>query len=139
MFTFDVTDIRVRYADTDQMGYVYYGNYARFYEIGRVEALRSLGFHYKEMEASGVMMPVYENKSRYLKPARYDDLLRVRVTIPELPKVRIIFQYEVLNQDNELLNKGETTLVFQRMDTGRLCAAPTAMLDALKPFFEAAD
>ncbi|OIN59585.1 acyl-CoA thioesterase [Arsenicibacter rosenii] len=139
MFTFDVTDIRVRYADTDQMGYVYYGNYARFYEIGRVEALRSLGFHYKEMEASGVMMPVYENKSRYLKPARYDDLLRVRVTIPELPKIRIIFQYEVLNQADELLNKGETTLVFQRMDTGRLCPAPAAMLNALKPFFESAD
>lgn len=135
MFTYEVTDIRVRYADTDQMGYVYYGNYARFYEIGRVESLRSLGFHYKEMEASGVMMPVYENKSRFLKPARYDDLLRVRVTIPELPKVRIVFQYEVFNQYNELLNTGETTLVFQKMDNGRLCTAPEGLLTALRPFY----
>lgn len=135
MFTHEVTDIRVRYADTDQMGYVYYGNYARFYEIGRVEALRSLGFHYKEMEASGVMMPVYENKSRYLKPGRYDDQLRVRVTIPELPKVRIVFQYEIFNQYNELLNTGETTLVFQKMDSGRLCAAPETLLSALRPFY----
>ena len=135
MFTYEVTDIRVRYADTDQMGYVYYGNYARFYEIGRVESLRSLGFHYKEMEASGVMMPVYENKSRYLKAARYDDLLSIRVKIPELPKVRIIFQYEILNQQNELLNTGETTLVFQKMDNGRLCAAPDTLLNALSPFY----
>jgi acyl-CoA thioester hydrolase len=74
MFTHHV-QIRVTYADTDQMGYVYYGNYARYYEIGRVEALRSLGFSYKEMEASGIMMPVYENASRYLQPALYDDLL----------------------------------------------------------------
>ncbi|KAB7733060.1 YbgC/FadM family acyl-CoA thioesterase [Rudanella paleaurantiibacter] len=135
MFTFLVSDIRVRYADTDQMGYVYYGNYARFYEIGRVEALRSLGFHYKEMEESGVMMPVYENHSRYLQPARYDDLLSVTVTIPSLPKARIVFQYAIRNEAGLLLNTGETTLVFQRRDTGRLCAAPEPLLQALKPFF----
>ena len=135
MFTFTVRDIRVRYADTDQMGYVYYGNYARFYEIGRVEALRSLDFHYREMEASGVMMPVYELKTRYLKPARYDDLLHIRVTIPELPKARLIFQYELCNEPGELLTTGETTLVFQRMDTGRLVAAPAPLLEKLKPFF----
>ncbi len=128
--------IRVCYADTDQMGYVYYGNYARFYEIGRVEALRSLGFHYKAMETSGVMMPVYENHSRYHRPARYDDLLTVRVTIPELPKARIVFRYEILNETGELLNTGETTLVFQRMDTGRLCAAPEPLVQVLKPFFD---
>ncbi len=139
MFTFTVRDIRVRYADTDQMGYVYYGNYARFYEIGRVEALRSLDFHYREMEASGVMMPVYELKTRYLKPARYDDLLSVQVTIPELPKARIIFQYALHNQAGEVLNTGETTLVFQRMDTGRLTAAPSELLQKLKPFFVSGD
>ncbi|RYZ82138.1 MAG: acyl-CoA thioesterase, partial [Moraxellaceae bacterium] len=101
MFTYDVPPIRVRYADTDQMGYVYYGNYARYYEIGRVEALRSLGFHYKEMEASGVMMPVYENRSRYLRPARYDDLLTIRVSIRERPNVRIVFHYDIYNQNGE--------------------------------------
>jgi len=138
VFTFDVPPFRVRYADTDQMGYVYYGNYGRFYEIGRVEALRSLGFHYREMEQSGVMMPVYENQSRYLRPARYDDLLTVRVRIPELPTARIRFQYEIFNQDGDPLHTGETTLVFQNMATGRLCKAPADLLSKLKPFFAGA-
>lgn len=135
MFTFDVTNIRVRYADTDQMGYVYYGNYARYYEIGRVEALRSLGFHYREMEASGVMMPVYENRSRYLRPARYDDLLTIRVTIREMPTARIGFHYDIFNHDGEHLHTGETVLVFQQTASGRLCKAPTDLIEKLKPFF----
>ncbi|WP_234733059.1 acyl-CoA thioesterase [Tellurirhabdus bombi] len=137
MFIYDVPPVRVRYADTDQMGYVYYGNYARFYEIGRVEALRSLGFHYKEMEASGVMMPVYENRSRYLKPARYDDLLTIRVKISDLPTVRIVFQYDIYNEQGDHLNAGETTLVFQNSGTGRLCKAPQDLIEKLKPFFAA--
>lgn len=135
MFTFEVPPIRVRYADTDQMGYVYYGNYARYYEIGRVEALRSLGFHYKAMEASGVMMPVYENRSRYLRPARYDDLLTIRVSIRELPGVRIVFHYDIYNQNGEHLNTGETTLVFMQADSGRLTRAPVELVEKLKPFF----
>jgi acyl-CoA thioester hydrolase len=135
MFTHTPAPIRVRYADTDQMGYVYYGNYARFYEIGRVEALRSLGFSYHEMEASGVQMPVYENTSKYHKPARYDDLLTLTVTVPELPRARIIFQYAIRNEAGDLLHTGQTTLVFQRIGTGRLCPAPTALLERLKPFF----
>lgn len=135
MFTYEVKGIRVRYADTDQMGYVYYGNYARYYEIGRVEALRSLDFHYKVMEDEGVMMPVYENHSRYIKPARYDDLLSIRVTLQDLPGVRVTFHYEIRNQDNVLLNTGETKLVFQRRDNGRLCAAPDKLLEKLKPYF----
>ncbi|MGV3560850.1 acyl-CoA thioesterase [Larkinella arboricola] len=138
MFTYDVPPVRVRYADTDQMGYVYYGNYARYYEIGRVEALRSLGFHYKEMEASGVMMPVYENRSRYLRPARYDDLLTIRVTIREMPGVRIVFHYDIYNQNGEHLNTGETTLVFMQSGTGRITKAPTDLTTRLKPFFEPA-
>ena len=136
MFTYEVKGIRVRYADTDQMGYVYYGNYARYYEIGRVEALRSLDFHYKVMEDEGVMMPVYENHSKYLKPARYDDLLSVKVTLKELPGVRVVFHYEIRNQENILLNTGETTLVFQRRDNGRLCVAPGTLIEKLKPYFD---
>ncbi|GAA4398351.1 thioesterase family protein [Nibrella viscosa] len=135
MFTYTVTNLRVRYADTDQMGYVYYGNYARFYEIGRVESLRSVGVSYKELEASGVMMPVYEMKTRYIRPARYDDLLTVQVSIPHLPGARILFQYEIFNQEGILLNTGETTLVFQRADTGRLCTMPAEWLSKIKPFF----
>jgi len=136
MFTYEVKGIRVRYADTDQMGYVYYGNYARYYEIGRVEALRSIDFHYKVMEDEGVMMPVYENRSKYLKPARYDDLLTVKVTLKELPGVRVVFHYEIRNQDNILLNTGETVLVFQRKDNGKLCIAPQKLLEKLKPYFD---
>ena len=136
MFTYEVKGIRVRYADTDQMGYVYYGNYARYYEIGRVEALRSIDFHYKVMEDEGVMMPVYENHSRYLKPARYDDLLSVKVTLKELPGVRVVFHYEIRNQDGILLNVGETTLVFQKRDTAKLCVAPAPLLLKLNPYFQ---
>lgn len=127
--------VRVRYADTDQMGYMYYGNYARLYEIGRVEALRSIGFLYKEMEDSGIMMPVYDNYSRYFQPARYDDLLIIEVTIAEMPQARAIFQYEIRNQENILLNKGQTTLVFINRATNRPTRAPQSLLDLLLPYF----
>ena len=126
---------RVRYADTDQMGYVYYGNYARLYEIGRVEALRSLGFSYKAMEDSGVMMPVYENTSKYIAPALYDELLTIRTTIKTLPAARVVFYYEILNTKGVLVHKGETTLVFVKMENNRLTTAPQALLEKLKPFF----
>ncbi len=135
MIIHDVTNIRVRYADTDQMGFVYYGNYARFYEIGRVETLRHLGLSYKELEASGIQMPVYDLHSRFIRPARYDDQLTIRVTIPQLPKTRFLFAYEIFNQDGLLLNTGQTTLVFLRMDTGRPGAAPDNLIEAIKPFF----
>ena len=136
MFIYEHKGIRVRYADTDQMGYVYYGNYGRFYEIGRVEALRSLGFSYRVMEETGTMMPVYENYSRYLQPARYDDELTIKIIIPELPAARIVFRYEIRNQDNLLLNTGETTLVFLNRETNRPTRAPSALTDKLKSFFE---
>ena len=126
----------MRYADTDQMGYMYYGNYARLYEIGRVEALRSIGFHYKEMEEAGVMMPVHDNYSRYLQPARYDDQLSIRVSLPKLPSARVVFEYEIRNQDGQLLHTGHTTLVFVRRDTGRLCTAPADLLLKLSPYYE---
>ncbi|MDQ6482207.1 thioesterase family protein [Dyadobacter sp. LHD-138] len=136
MFTYEVKGIRVRYADTDQMGYVYYGNYARYYEIGRVEALRSVGFSYREMEEAGVMMPVYENRSRYMKPARYDDELTIKVVLKHMPRTRVVFEYEIRNQDDVLLNVGETTLVFQMRDTAKLCVAPEELLAKLNPYFQ---
>lgn len=134
MFTHHV-QIRVTYADTDQMGYVYYGNYARYYEIGRVEALRSLGFSYKEMEASGIMMPVYENASRYLQPALYDDLLTVKVVVQQPPSARMVFAYEIYNEGGTLLHTGLTTLVFLNRQTNKPCRVPGALLERLKPFF----
>jgi acyl-CoA thioester hydrolase len=137
LFNYEVNGIRVRYADTDQMGYVYYGNYARYYEIGRVESLRSLDFHYKEMEASGIMMPVYDLTCKFHQPARYDDLLSIHVKLAKLPTVRIYFEYEIRNQNGTLLNTGTTTLVFQNRKTGKLCQCPDDLRKRLAPFFVA--
>jgi acyl-CoA thioester hydrolase len=116
------TSIRVRYGETDQMAYVYYGNYAMYYEVARVESLRQLGVTYKELEASGIMMPVLENHSKFLAPARYDELLRIVTTIREKPTVKIKFEYEIFNEQNKLINQGETLLVFIDSKTGRPCA-----------------
>src|SRR5688572_29427719 len=113
------TTIRVRYGETDQMGYVYYGNYAMYYEVGRVESLRQLGLTYKSLEEMGIMMPVLENHSRYKMPARYDELLTVRTTIKEMPGTRITFFYEICNEEKGLVNEGETQLVFIDMKTNR--------------------
>lgn len=129
------TTVRVRYAETDQMGYVYYGNYAMYYEVGRVESLRQLGLSYKSLEGMGTMMPVLENHSRYKAPARYDELLTIRTTIKEMPGVRITFFYEIYNEEKKLVNEGETQLVFIDMKTNRPRKAPEAMLQVLAPFF----
>lgn len=128
--------IRVRYADTDQMGYVYYGNYAAYYEVARVESFRSLGYAYKNLEESGVMMPVLELKTKYKLPAKYDDLLTVKVVIPEMPRVKILYQYEIYNEAGEHLNSGETTLAFIQMKSGRPTRIPEVMKNLLSPYFE---
>lgn len=129
------TTIRVRYAETDQMGYVYYGNYAQYYEVGRVEALRQIGTSYKQMEEEGVMLPVYTSSTKYIKPAVYDDLLIIKTTIKTLPSVRISFDYEIYNQNQELLNTANTVLVFKNMKTNKPCKAPDSFLEKLKKFF----
>ncbi len=127
--------IRVRYAETDQMGYVYYGNYATYYEVARVESLRNIGFSYRLMEEEGVMMPVAECKSKYIRPAKYDDLLTVKITVDEMPSKRIKFKYEIFNELEKLINVGETTLAFVDMKNGRSCEAPDSVIMVLKPFF----
>jgi acyl-CoA thioester hydrolase len=129
------TAIRVRYAETDQMGYVYYGIYASYYEVGRVESLRQLGLTYKEIEELGVIMPVLENRSRYLAPARYDELLTVVTTIRERPTVKIRFEYEIYNEEKKLINQGETLLAFVDRKTNRPCRPPMQMDKILEPFF----
>lgn len=135
MFDF-TTQLRVRYADTDQMGYVYYGNYSRYYEIGRVEALRSLGIVYKDLEASGIMMPVLENYSKYIRPALYDDLISLRVMIKESPGTRIRFDYEIRNEAGDLLHYGHTVLVFVSIETKKVVAFPPVLRETLQRFFE---
>ena len=106
------TTLRVRYGETDQMGFVYYGVYAQYYEVGRVEAMRSLGFSYKEMEETGILMPVINLTINYKKPALYDDEVRIVTSVKEMPGLRITFHYECFNQKSELLNTGSVTLVF---------------------------
>ncbi|MFZ2906260.1 MAG: thioesterase family protein [Cyclobacteriaceae bacterium] len=130
------TSVRVRYGETDQMAYVYYGNYAMYYEVARVESLRKLGVTYKELEDNGVMMPVLENHSTFLAPGRYDELLRIVVSMREMPTVRIKFEYEIFNEQNKLINKGETLLAFVDMKTGRPCRPPEVMMNVLAPFFK---
>jgi len=129
------TKIRVRYGETDQMGYMYYGNYAQFYEVGRVELLRSLGMTYESMEASGIMMPVLELKCKYLKPALYDQEITVKVIIEKMPGIRIHFNYELYNEQEELINIGETTLVFVDMVKNKPCHPSQEFLNKLKQFF----
>jgi acyl-CoA thioester hydrolase len=117
------------------MGYMYYGNYATMYEVARTEMLRSLGMTYKSMEEDGVMMPVLELKCKYLKPALYDDEIVVKVIIEEKPGVRIVFKYELFNQDNVLINLGETTLVFVDIEKNRPCMAPKNFLQKIESYF----
>lgn len=135
MYFFD-HQVRVRYGDTDQMGYVYYGNYAYYYEQARSEAIRALGFPYKQLEASGVMMPITRMQSRFRQPAFYDDLLTVRVFIPELPGRMILFTYEIRNEKNELIHEGETQLAFISLETRRPTHAPPKLINLLRPFFQ---
>lgn len=129
------TCIRVRYAETDQMRYVYYGNYAMYYEVARVESLRQLGLTYKELEAMGIIMPVLENHSEFILPALYDELLKIVVTIPEKPTVRIRFHCEIFNEEGKLIHKGQTLLAFVNQKTGRPCRPPEAFQNVLVPYF----
>lgn len=122
---------RVCYADTDQMGYVYYGNYARFYEIARVETLRSIGVSYKVLEDAGIGLPVYENYSKYHAPALYDDLLRVECTLIKMPSARIEFEYKIFNQSENLLHEGRTTLVFMELASKKVVKAPDWLISAI--------
>lgn len=134
MYT-STTKIRVRYAETDMMGYVYYGNYATYFEVARVEAIKKLGFSYRRMEDEGIALPVLEFSIKYYKPAFYDDELRIETTISELPKARISFTYQTFNEKNELINEATTTLVFINKNTQRPCAAPDNFIEAMKAYF----
>ena len=125
------TKIRIRYGETDQMGFVYYGNYAQFLEIGRVETLRSLGFSYKSLEDQGILLPVADLQIRYLKPALYDDLITIRTKIVTIPTVKIELTYEIFNEKNDLLTTASTTLVFVKKETMRPTNPPTDLVKKL--------
>ena len=126
------TELRVRYGETDQMKYAYYGVYAQYFEVGRVELLRSLGITYKELEELGFALPVVNYNINYKKPAFYDDKLTIETSIKETPSIKIIFNYRTLNEKGEVLNTAETTLVFLDSKTGRPCQCPEVLTNKLK-------
>jgi acyl-CoA thioester hydrolase len=135
MFT-ATTKIRVRYAETDQMGVVYYGNYAQYFEVGRAESIRHLGITYKDMEDWGYIMPVVEMQIRFLRPARYDDLITVKSTVKELPvHHKITFYQEVFNEEDELLVSGHVSLYFMEGKTMKRASMPEQLKEKLKTYF----
>ena len=123
-------NIRVRYAETDKMGYVYYGNYATYFEVGRVELLRSLGISYRKLEEQGILLPVVNLNVDYKKPAFYDDNLTLETILTDLPGVKIVFHY-ALKRGEELLSKAQTTLVFLNAEFGRPVKCPEEILNEL--------
>jgi acyl-CoA thioester hydrolase len=126
------TQIRVRYGETDQMGYCYYGNYAQYFEVGRVEALRAVGLSYKELEEQGIMLPVSEFNVKYLSPAFYDDLLTIKTTITKIKGARIIFEYEIQNDKKQKVAFAFTTLVFVSKETMRPVSPPENFINIIE-------
>ena len=136
MYSHEVT-IRVRYGETDQMGYLYYGNYAEYFEVGRVELIRSLGLSYKELEeVHGIWLPVVSLEMRFVRPAYYDVLLTVRSTLKEMPDEHITFHVEILNEKRKLVNSGRVRLCFFEAKSKKVVMAPDFLLERLRPAFE---
>jgi acyl-CoA thioester hydrolase len=135
MYIFE-TSVRVRYAETDQMNVVYHGNYAQYFEVGRVESIRNLGISYKEMESMGIIMPLVELHTKFLRPAHYDDLLTIRTTLKELPTDhRIEFHQEVFNESAKLLTIGRVVLYFIKAGTKEKTIMPKSLQEKLAVYF----
>lgn len=130
------TQFRVRYAETDQMNVVYYGNYAQYFEVGRAESIRGLGITYKQLEEFGIIMPVVEMQVKYLRSAHYDDLLTIKTTLKELPTDhKIEFHQEVYNEAEKLLTIGKVVLYFMDAATKQITTIPKFFRDKLEKFF----
>ncbi len=130
------TNYRVCYADTDQMGVVYYGNYAKLFEIGRTEAMRKLGIVYKKLEDTGIVMPVVEMTVKYHQPALYDDFLTIKTSLFELPGMRMTFQHEIYNEAGAKLVSGQVQLCFLDSQSKRLTKVPADMLKQIRTIVE---
>ncbi|RKE95061.1 acyl-CoA thioesterase [Ichthyenterobacterium magnum] len=128
----DEINIRIRYGETDQMGIVYHGNYVQYFEIGRTEWLRKMGLSYKEMENQGIMLPVISLLINYKKSARYDDLIKVKTQLKKMPSARIEFDYEITNENDEILTTGNSVLVFMDVNKNRPTRCPQYILDKLQ-------
>lgn len=129
------TKIRVRYGETDRMGYLYYGHYAEYFEVGRTEMLRSIGLTYKAMEDSGILLPVRSMSIHFRNPAQYDDLLTVKTFLASFPEVKLEFYYEIVDEKGKIYCTGETILVFIDAVTRKIRKAPDSFLDAMRKFF----
>ncbi|MBN2480189.1 MAG: acyl-CoA thioesterase [Bacteroidales bacterium] len=134
MYCFD-TKIRVRYGETDRMGYLYYGNYPEYFEVARTEMIRTLGMNYREMEDQGIILPVRSLYIDYQQPALYDEVLVVRSCLKSMPEVKLDIDYEILNERNLLLCRGNTVLVFVDAKTRKLRRAPEFFLEAVRAYF----
>lgn len=128
--------IRVRYGETDQMGFLYHARYVDYYDVARSELLRRMGSSNKELEASGYMLPVIEVVSNYKNPAYYDDLLTVKVVVREMPTVKIRFDYEIFRENGECINTGHVVLAFMNAGTRRACRGPQWFMDMFRKHFE---
>ncbi|AJW61988.1 Acyl-CoA thioester hydrolase YbgC [Elizabethkingia miricola] len=127
--------LRVRYAETDPMKYVYYGNYATYFEVARVELFRGIGMSYDEIEKRGIWLPVSEYNIKYLKPALYDQELRIEVKVKERPGVRIIFDYEIYNEEGEKLTEASTTLFFLDAEKNKVVKCPDWLMELMDKHF----
>jgi len=134
MVTNDIK-VRVRYGETDKMGYCYYGVYPQYFEIGRTEMMRKLGLSYRSIEDRGIMLPVLSLNIKYIKPAFYDDELTIRTILKKMPSIKIEFKYEIYNQHDELLTIGDTTLVFVDENTRKPITPPIDFQEQLASYF----
>ena len=125
------TKTRVRYSETDQMGVVYHGNYAQFFELGRTEWLRKLGITYKDMEISGIMLPVISLSCNFVKPAKYDDVLTIQTILLKKPMVKIVFDYKITNQHDQLICTGNSVLAFIKTENNKPTSCPNYLLENL--------
>lgn len=132
----ETIQLRVRYHDCDPLGIVYHGHYAKFFETGRTEAMRKHGFSYKQLEEHGFAMPVVEMNIKYLRPARYDELMNIKTIIKDWPEKNIVFISEIYNQQHKLLTQSETTFVFVKKSTLRRCPVPEIVKEHLSTFFK---
>jgi acyl-CoA thioester hydrolase len=134
MYTCEIKQ-RIRYGETDQMGYVYYGRYAEFYEIGRTEMIRMLGMTYRDLESRGILLPVIRMNVKYFRPAAYDEVITIRTQLRTLPTAKITFHYEIFNEQGDLINEAECQLVFTDAVSRKPVRPPRDLMDSLEPFF----
>lgn len=135
MFVFE-SKVKVRYVETDQMGVVHHSNYAQYYEVARTECFEACsGMTYETMEAEGVMLPILEMQSKFLKPALYNQTLTIKSIVKEKPSIKLTVDYEIYNEANELINTGKTVLVFVNKTSRRPCQPPANFMENVKQYF----